>query len=465
MIRVCKNMLVPINKIPPEILALIPDFLDTRDRDQDVIKLTHVCHSWREIFVSRSSLWTNFDCSDEEKTRVYFERSKSSPINLSLDLSEGILPCDPVFQIIPHATGRLKSLSVKGLIEDVEVITSHLSHPAPLLEHLLIRPHPPYTPGDYPTLPSALFNGDLSSLRTLCLEFVHTELPWRNMVNLTSFTLSNISSGAFSIRWLLDFFESAPYLEEVKLCYSTPTTDTQGGQLVSLACLKSLEIDSDRPTSILLGHLLIPAGAKLEIQANLIISTIGELLPRSLDNLRNLSDFTAIELCPEGNYYQDIKFSGPNGQVAITIRSFRDNRTGSILRSLAELDTSKTERFEINTDNLLSREPIYQALLLMKGLRTLMVSRCINPDIYICALQPATSSLEAMVCPKLEEIILVLQFKGTFDITSMIEMAAARALGGKKLRTIRIIDVRGGAELDVSELRRHVWNVEYGREV
>ena len=116
LVRVWKNMLAPINKIPPEILTLIPDFWDMDGRDQDTITLTHVCRTWREVFVSRPSLWTDFDCLDEEKTRTYIECSKFSPIslNLVLEISEGILPCHPFFQIIPRATGRLESLLLRG---------------------------------------------------------------------------------------------------------------------------------------------------------------------------------------------------------------------------------------------------------------------------------------------------------------------------------------------------------------
>jgi len=44
-------------------------------------------------------------------------------------------------------------------------------------------------------------------------------------------------------------------------------------------------------------------------------------------------------------------------------------------------------------------------------------------------------------------------------------MAAARALRGEKLKTVRIVDGRDAADLDVSELRKHVWNVEYCQEV
>jgi len=207
---------------------------------------------------------------NEEKTRVYFERSKSSPINLSLDLlvSDGIIPSDPFFQIIPHATGRLKSLFVKGPSEDVEVVTSHLSHPAPLLEHLSIRSDPPRAQDRDPILPSALFNGDLSSLRVLHLESIHTELPWRNMVNLTSFTLSDVPGGV-PVGQLLDFFGSAPHLKVIELYYpiAIPAAGAQNRRVVALECLKRMRIKDDDPPSILLDHLLIPVGAKLEIEA------------------------------------------------------------------------------------------------------------------------------------------------------------------------------------------------------
>ena len=458
LIRVRKNMLAPISKIPPEILAIIPDFWDTRDRDQDVIALTHVCRVWREVFVSRSSLWTDFDCLDEEKTQVYFERSKSSPVNLSLHLSEGISFCNSFFQIIPYATGRLRSLFVEGPLEDVEIVISHLSHPAPLLEHLSILP------GDVPgylALTPALFNGGLSSLRTLRLESVHTELPWRNMVNLTSFTLSSTPPGVVSVGQLLDFFENAPYLEEVELCFAIPTAGAQHGRVVSLECLKSMHIEDDDPPSVFLDHLLIPVGAKLEIQACLVNSLIGEYLPRSLDNLKNFSDFTAIELHPD-EYYPGMKFSGPNGQVNMTLGTSRHGSTGLILKSLAELDTSKTERLEIDGSCLVYRESLYQTLLPMKDLRTLTLSKCRSPYVLIYALRPTMDLSEAMVCPKLEELVLVLDPHETVHhITGITEMAAARAPRGGKLKTVRIVGGRSAASLGVSGLGKHVFDVEY----
>ena len=174
-------MFALINKIPLEILALIPDFWDTDERDQDIIALTHVCRTWREVFVSRPSLWTDFDCLDKEKTRTYLERSKFSPIslNLVLETNESVLPCDPFFQIIPHATGRLESLLLKGAPENILPLTSHLSHPAPLLRHPSVLFCHESTPDPHLKLTPTLFNRDLSSLRTLHLASIRTDLPWR----------------------------------------------------------------------------------------------------------------------------------------------------------------------------------------------------------------------------------------------------------------------------------------------
>ena len=251
-----KNALAPINKIPPEVLSLIPNFWETDDRDQDVITLTHVCRAWREIFISRASLWANFDCICVDKTRVYLERSKSSPINVSLANFVGLSPCDPFLQILPHAIGRLRSLSVYATFKSLQDITAHLSLPAPFLEDLQIDGHPAlYSQPDNPVLASTLFNGDLSSLRVLCLRSVRTELPWRNMVNLTTFTLVRTLPGEISVGHFLDFFESAPRLREVRLHAATPTFGAQNGRLASLVCLKRMNIIGGRP-SLLLDHLL-----------------------------------------------------------------------------------------------------------------------------------------------------------------------------------------------------------------
>ena len=188
-------MVAPINRIHPEILALIPDYWwETPSRDQHIIALTHVCRAWRELFVSRSSLWTNIDCDNVKKAEVYLKRSKSSPVDMALIRSESPLPYDPFFRIIPLDIGRLESIYIEGTRENLEEITAHLTRPAPLLEELFIYGGTHGAPNLNSILSPTLFNKDLSSLCQLSLESVRTELPWRNMANLTRFMLTNTSS-------------------------------------------------------------------------------------------------------------------------------------------------------------------------------------------------------------------------------------------------------------------------------
>jgi hypothetical protein len=190
------------------------------------------------VFISRPSLWTNLGCKNKGQACVYLKRSKSLPVNLSLRLCNRRNSHHPFFKIVPHAIGRLRSLSIEGPLDDLEEIATPLSHPAPLLEKLSICAHYHAGSHPHPVLPPALFDGDISSLRSLRLEAIRTKLPWRNMVNLTSLKLWTTSRDGISIRELLDFFESAPHLREVDLHSATPTSGAQNGRLVLLACLE-----------------------------------------------------------------------------------------------------------------------------------------------------------------------------------------------------------------------------------
>ena len=393
------------------------------------------------MFVSRSSLWTDLCSADPDKTRVYLERSKSSPIDLSLSLPLS----DPFSELIPRAIGRLRFLCINAGGGDLEDIIAHLSRPAPLLEELSI--------GNVqdPKLISALFNGDLSSLRGLYLEEVCTELPWRNMVNLTMLMLVRMSP--LSVKQVLDFFEGAPHLREVDLYSTTPLSGAQPDRLVSLPYLERMD-SRGHPSSHLFDHLLIPVGARLTVCVDLTTPPIGGHPPRFIDNLRNFSNFTTIKLdCGPTR----IQFSGPNGEVRMDLR---DDRTYMALESLAHFNTSKTEQLEIVGSDPPSCDPPHRAFLPMKNLRTLTLVRCKNPHFFVHALDPGMSLSGVVVCPKLEE--LVIEHREMFDIRSVTGTAAARASKGVGFKIVRIVPWRKVVhpQLDVLELEKYVRHVE-----
>ena len=410
------------------------------------------------MFISRSSLWTDLDCVDENKTRVYLERSKSLPVNLSLHTKSRLLLHHPFSKIIPHAIGRLGSLSIQAVPEDIENIAAHLSCPAPLLEKLSIRGGYRYEPHLNPVLTPAIFNGDLSSLRVLKLESVRTEFPWRNMANLTSLKLLYTSSGGVTVRQLLDFFESAPHLRKVHLYHATPTPGAQNGRLVLLPCLERMAVTGRDSASLLLDHLLIPVGAHLKIGVDLPSPPDQGPPPRFLDNLRNLPNFTDIRLYING-YSTYMQFNGPNGWVRMVPRTGRVGRTHLVLESLGQFDTSKVGRLRVDCYDSPSSDPPSRALLLMERLRTLTLRHCRSLHIFVHTLQLNMSSSEVAICPELEEFVIVPD-EGTLNMKSLIEMAAARALRGAKLKTIKIVGRDQPARTDVLELERHVLDVE-----
>ena len=161
------------------------------------------------------------------------------------------------------------------------------------------------------------------------------------MDNLTSFMLCNTSLENDTAKHLLDFFESAPCLREVRLHFVAPTSSAQSGQLVSLGCLKKMEIIGNKPCSLLLDHLLIPVGAELTIQVD--YGRIEDHLPRSLDNFMNLSNFTKICLHVD-KHSSGMRLSGLNRQLSM---KFSRGDTYFNIDSLTVFDTSKTERWEV----------------------------------------------------------------------------------------------------------------------
>ena len=374
-------------------------------------------------------------------------------------------PYDPFFQIIPRAIGRLESLSIGRTWGGLQDITAHLSRPAPLLKRLSIGDnYQPVPRSDHVvTLTTAFFDGDLSSLHVLRVYHVRTELPWRNMVNLTSFTLGHAPPDEVSTKQLLDFFESTPQLREADLQFIALASSGQNGRLVSLRCLKSLIIRGGQPTSLFLDHLLIPVGADLRTQLESPHPRIEDHLPRSLDNLRNLHNFTQLHLHFDG-CFSSVQFTGPNGEVHIISVSSGANTTESVLEFFARFDTSTVKQLEIIYRYALSEDILFQALLPMKNLRALTISlrKILHP--LIRALDPDRNSSNVLICPNLEELHLNIGGNGVFDVENAVGMAVARASRGAKLKCVRVTTRGKFVPMDVSELGKHVPYVEHAPE-
>ena len=423
--------------------------------------ITHVSRAWSEIFISRASLWTDFYCIDAEKTRVCLERSKSAPINVWLEREQGLFPNDPFLDIPSHAIGRLKSLCLTTTPDHFDDITKHLVHPAPRLNTLVIDGGVVPAHESISVLTSTLFAGDLSSLRGLHLK-IFTHLPWRNMYNLTSLTLAFIISQPIAfLGQMLDFFENAPRLSEVTLTSAIPTFDAQDGRLVSLSHLRRLKICGPQPPSILLDHLIIPVGAEAVVSLDSARdSQADDLLPRSLDNLQNLCNFSGIFLRFDRST-TCIDLHGPNGQFSVASRRGPDP-THMVIRALERFDTSNTQSLVIDDNGGMTNE-IHQAMLSMENLHTLIISRGNDSPSFFLGLDLALASDGVVACSKLKE--LTYRVPGEFGLGSLVEFAAARASRAVPLKLVNVVGLWEPFTTDeVAELREHVSHVVEERE-
>ena len=465
LVRSLKNSLAPVNRIPPEVFSLIPNHYDAHPTDRDLIRSTHVCRSWRETLISRSSLWTHLDFTNVDKTRALIRRSKSSPLDIHVGDQGRKKYLDHALSLVfPHIP-RLRSLVISA-IAIPDILRNFHCH-VPLLENLEIT-----SPSrNVHTLDIALFGGNLSSLRELRLDGVVTHLPWRNMANLRVFSLICPPESKIMINQFLDFFESAPLLHTIDIEDGIPeSSDAPPKRIVSLRHLKTFATTAD-PAYSILKHLDIPIGASLDVCTGFSgeAPPLLDYLPERLPNIKNLSHITAVNLCflPEDKYVQ---LSGPSGSLSLCTpwedlvipSSIMDLR---ILLSIGPRIFSTTRRLTIsryphpNPANV-DESPVFQALSSTNDLRTLVLSRC-NIRPFIFALDPERNASKLMLCPNLKEIVL---YTGSWgDPEDLVSMVKTRALMGAKLSSIKLIALRAAApKTEALKLRDHVTQVEYG---
>jgi len=76
------NTFPKINRLPPEVLALIPYFLTDH---KDLVFTTHVCRHWRNTIIASPPLWSSLDNETIHKDLVaaYIDRCGGTPLDVN----------------------------------------------------------------------------------------------------------------------------------------------------------------------------------------------------------------------------------------------------------------------------------------------------------------------------------------------------------------------------------------------
>lgn len=473
-VRSMKNSSAPISRIPPELLSLIPDYYCEGDlyqdhhdvsirvkKDRDLITFTHVCRSWRDTFISRSSLWTRLSFWSVEKTLAYIQRSQSSP--LKIDVIQGYAyRFDTDFPlVIPHIH-RLKSLTIcaRWLPSGVARFRCHIP-----LEELIINMSAKYN--DDPVLDGALFNGGLSSLRELRLGGVITNLPWKNMTNLRILNL-RCRDYNYKIIQILNFLESAPLLHTVKLDdWVLPSfDDAPPEQIVHLRHLKVFSIEPYQPPSILLRHLHIPIGASLILAFHFSgqESPFADYLPERSTNFENLSHITTITLAFHRSVKMSVRLSGPRGSLRARVLwngDFPSDKHHRIIHSLGRPMLSTIQKLTFLVKFGIEISLAFQTLSFTGSLRTLVCSAGRRTMSFIEILDPRQNPSNLLLCVNLEELVFHVEDMSEYNLSVelLVGMAKNRASREAKLSSITIVSSVGPVLEDIFKLREHVTHV------
>ncbi|KAF9785772.1 hypothetical protein BJ322DRAFT_739869 [Thelephora terrestris] len=421
-VRSWVNTFSPVNRLPPEVLSLIPTFLHHKRSRRSLIKWSQVCRYWRNTFTSNPALWTHFGCKDLARTDAFIQRSKLSPIHVRLSPEFSL---QSFSALIPHID-RLESLKMEIKASELEKkLIPNLHRPAPLLEHLVVAVEDTtYTDDDLKAPFPLLFKGEFPRLTRLSLEYVSPHPTWFQISNLTTFYLVHTGSHGGSSSQLLDFFGRNPGLEEVFITYHGRFVDNSpSNHIVTLPRLRKLRL-GDCPTKPgMLHHLVLPAGVEVALKPYIPGTVIGvatDLVLRAPNQPNFLTGINRISFV-EGSQ-ASVHFAGPYGTLLIRascavdgyeydphdlatrcIYTFKPLDVSGVTELLME-NYSPTRR---NSFESVQDSGIHHCLRSLPKLRTLILVSCANAT-HFQALQTPDPNGDgfSIVCPDLKHLFI-----------------------------------------------------------
>ena len=221
-VRQSKNSFAHINRIPLEILCLIPAHLSSH---KDRFHASFVCRRWRRVFLQRGSLWSeSLLRKGEEYVKTLLERAKGSALDVVTDYR---VPLNTTTLLSPHAQ-QIKHLEfAHDRWTDVLTFSRVNSGQLPYLRTLKMRivvgeddqPNM-LTPPSLPLFSGSVnleeFNWELGFLMDFGTEWAGS-LGDLAFPNLTTFKLTASPMDGLIASDLLDFLEASPALRTVEV--------------------------------------------------------------------------------------------------------------------------------------------------------------------------------------------------------------------------------------------------------
>jgi hypothetical protein len=275
------NALSPVSSLPPEVFAAIFSLLclpgtSSLGGEPDLhlarLRVSHVCHQWREITLNQPLLWSYIDFTilSMAGAAEILVRAKSVPLYLEATISGhrwGDARFSTFREELQARVRHIRYLRTSAEPVHLQSTLKGLVSPAPTLEYLSLSSRGGYRNkriGERPFIPDTLFSG--SAPRLSCLELCDCNISWesplmKGLKYLEILTPSTIARPKLGV-WLSALNEM-PQLETLTLHSASPIAPPippDVARTVTLPSLARLDIlASPGDCALALAHLDLPA--------------------------------------------------------------------------------------------------------------------------------------------------------------------------------------------------------------
>ena len=241
-----------INRLPPELLITIATLTDR----SAILRLSTVCRYWRDVITGTPTFWTSIDCRNEPYTSILLQRSKSSPIDVTI--TNRYVPA--AISLVAKHTHRMRSIDLNLHSRQFKDARPLLKEFAPMLETIRMRPR-----GDNSLPRSSFFQGEFPALRTLHLEGYSFDLTQSAPIITSGLTTLVLDSGQYHDR--RDLFECLEHCKSLlHLRIDLPNLEGTIPASHTVYLPKLRELRSVRSSLSAVRHLSFPPSANLIIE-------------------------------------------------------------------------------------------------------------------------------------------------------------------------------------------------------
>ncbi|KDR85147.1 hypothetical protein GALMADRAFT_260847 [Galerina marginata CBS 339.88] len=356
-----RNTFAPVSRLPPEMLCRIFYFAsqDLERGPLHWIKVSHVCHEWRDVAVNSPSLWTNLPLSNARWTEEMLSRSRMADLTVTGDFLTPYyrkFPTETISSALRQAS-RIRHLSLKVTYPDViQGLLSELPQCAPNLESLCI--HQASTTEYCEILENVLCQAD----RLHRLEITGCKINWDCHLwsSLTSLKIHNTPpTSKPTTTQLWNAFKRMPNLESMDLQRTLPMPEDspQPREKLFFAHLQKLTVISSTPeVQMLLEGISFRPTVVIKLECNTAITS-------DLDFTRVLSSISSL-------LSSSAKFEGMNIRtLEVSMPSGLGTANGLLVRASTILASHHQMSYIIpNVELLLSKQMVWTTTMRDKTL-------------------------------------------------------------------------------------------------